>query len=160
MINITLICVGKLKEAWLKQASAEYEKRLSPSCSFAIREIPEEKLCDSPSDAQISAALDKEAAKILACIPDSAYVTAMCIEGKKLSSVELSQMIERLSVSGKSKLIFIIGGSFGLSELIKRRADLRISMSDMTFPHHLARIMLEEQLYRAFSISDGKKYHK
>ena len=159
MININIICVGKLKESWLKSASLEYEKRLSAFCSLSIHEIPEEKLKDNPSSSDIQAALLKESSKILNLL-DSSYSIALCIEGNKLSSEQLSDRLSCLATNGKSKISFIIGGSFGLSEQVKSRADFKLSMSDMTFPHHLARILLEEQLYRCFSIQNGGKYHK
>lgn len=160
MINVTLICVGKLKESWLKSASQEYEKRLSAFCSLSVREIAEEKLPDNPSCSEIRHALSKEGAKILAQLDHGAYTIALCIEGRKLSSEQLSSQLSSLAIDGKSKIFFIIGGSFGLSDQVKSRADLQLSMSDMTFPHHLARILLQEQLYRCFSIQSGGKYHK
>ena len=152
--------MGKLKENYLRQAQEEYSKRLGAHCKLAVIELPESRLPDDPSDKEIAAALANEA-KLM-----EKYITgkdtkniAMCIEGGQLSSVKLSKKIEELSLSA-STLNFIIGSSFGIDEGVKKRADMRLSMSEMTFPHQLARIMLLEQIYRAFSISKGSKYHK
>lgn len=160
MRAVTLICVGKLKEPYYRAACAEYEKRLGGSCRLAVAELPEERLPDSPSAAQISAALEKEGAAILAKLPKSAAVAALCVEGKPLSSEAFSRQLDRWALAGRSGLALIIGGSYGLSPAVKTRADLRLSMSPMTFPHHLARVMALEQLYRAFQIQDGSRYHK
>ena len=159
MIGVKLVCVGKLKESWLSAACAEYIKRLSRYCSLTVTELAEHTLPDKPSEAQISAALEKEGAEILkAC--EGCYVFAACVEGTQLSSEELSLTLDRLSAEGKGKVAFVIGSSHGLSEAVKRRADMRLSVSKMTFPHQLFRVMLIEQIYRAFSISAGAKYHK
>ena len=160
MQSVTLICVGKLKEKFYADACAEYQKRLSRHCRFTLVELPEERLPEEPSQSQISAALDREADAILAKLPRGGAVAALCVEGKLLSSEELSEHIGRWASGGASQLTFIIGGSFGLSERVKERAELRLSMSPMTFPHHLARVMLLEQLYRAYQIQGGTKYHK
>ena len=160
MLNIKLICVGKLKEKFYTDASKEYIKRLGAYCSIEIDEIPEENRSGSRNEADIEAALKKEASAIKNRIPKGAYVISMCIEGKKYDSEGFSRLISELAVSGASRLCFIIGGSDGLHREIKDMSDLRISMSDMTFPHHLARIMLLEQIYRGFKISEGGKYHK
>ncbi len=157
MIGIDLICVGKLKEKFFSDAVKEYEKRLSGYCKLNITEISENVVA---SPAEITTALSKEGEKILAKIPNGAYVAAMCIEGDGLSSEELSKKLSSLKVSGKSKIVFIIGGSNGLSDEVKERANLRLSMSKMTFPHHLARVMVLEQIYRAFKIEEGSGYHK
>lgn len=160
MINVTLIYVGKLKEKYLRDGCDEYIKRIGAFCSLNMVEINEEKISDNPSPAQIETVIQKEGERILAKIPSGAYVVPMCIEGKQLSSEELSQMIEKNSVQGTSRFVFIIGGSYGLSDEVKKRASFKLSMSKMTFPHQLARMMLLEQLYRAFSISNNGKYHK
>ena len=157
MIGIDIICVGKLKEKFFSDAVKEYEKRLSGYCKLNITEISENVVA---SPAEITTALSKEGEKILAKIPNGAYVAAMCIEGDGLSSEELSKKLSSLKVSGKSKIVFIIGGSNGLSDEVKERANLRLSMSKMTFPHHLARVMVLEQIYRAFKIEEGSGYHK
>lgn len=160
MISVNIICVGKLKEKYLRDASAEYIKRLTAFCKLNIIEIAPYALPDSPTQAQIDAGLEAEGKQILAKIQNGAYVYAMCIEGKQRSSEVLSAEFDKLSVFGESNLTFIIGGSFGLSDAVKARADAKLSMSQMTFPHQLARIMLLEQIYRAFQISTGGKYHK
>ena len=150
MVNIHLICVGKLKEKHFASACAEYEKRLSPFC----------KLPDAPSQAQIDVALEREAALILSKVPKSAKLIALCVEGKLLSSEALASQIEKWTVEGSSSLALVIGGSFGLHPTVKEKAQLRLSMSLMTFPHHLARVMVLEQVYRAFQINLGTRYHK
>lgn len=160
MISVNIICVGKLKEKYLRDASAEYIKRLTAFCKLNIIEIAPYALPDSPTQAQIDAGLEAEGKQILAKIQNGAYVYAMCIEGKQRSSEVLSAEFDKLSVFGESNLTFVIGGSFGLSDAVKSRADAKLSMSQMTFPHQLARIMLLEQIYRAFQISTGGKYHK
>ncbi len=160
MLNIRIVCVGKLKEQFYIDAFAEYSKRLSAYCRLECAELNETKLGSSPSDKEIAAALDKEAAEIERTLGRDAYVIAMCVEGRQLKSEAFAQRISSLAVSGRGRLCFVIGGSFGLSPRIKQRADMRLSMSEMTFPHHLARVMLAEQLYRAFKIIEGSKYHK
>ncbi len=160
MQNVTVLCVGKLKERFFADACAEYRKRLTRLCSLTVTELPEERLGDAPSRAQIDAALEKEALAIERQLPRGGVVAALCIEGKLLTSEELSAALSRCALRGASQVTFLIGGSFGLAERVKQRADLRISMSPMTFPHHLARVMLLEQLYRAYQIQAGTKYHK
>ena len=160
MQKVTLICVGKLKEKFYAQATAEYAKRLSRFCKLEIVELPESRLSDSPSPAEISQALTAEAALIEAKLPKGSALVAMCIEGEELSSPQLAEKMRQFAVSGVSNLTFLIGGSVGLSPAIKAQADFRLSMSPMTFPHHLARVMLLEQLYRAYQINAGTKYHK
>lgn len=160
MLGVKLICVGKMKEKYYMDAVAEYTKRLRAYCKFEIVELPEYRLGDNPSDKEIEAALEKEAHEIEKQIPPGAAVVAMCIEGKKKSSVELAKQMAQWAASGKSRLCFLIGGSFGMHPGIKQRADLKLSMSDMTFPHHLARVMLVEQIYRGFTINEGSRYHK
>ncbi len=160
MQKVTLICVGKLKEKFYAQATAEYAKRLSRFCKLEIVELPESRLSDSPPPAEISQALTAEAALIEAKLPKGSALVAMCIEGEELSSPQLAEKMRQFAVSGVSNLTFLIGGSVGLSPAIKAQADFRLSMSPMTFPHHLARVMLLEQIYRAYQINAGTKYHK
>ena len=159
MQKVTLICVGKLKEKFYAQATAEYAKRLSRFCKLEIVELPESRLSDSPSPAEISQALTAEAALIEAKLPKGSALVAMCI-GEELSSPQLAEKMRQFAVSGVSNLTFLIGGSVGLFPAIKAQADFRLSMSPMTFPHHLARVMLLEQIYRAYQINAGTKYHK
>lgn len=141
MLRISVICQGKLKEKYYADACAEYLKRLGAYAAAEVIEIAE--------DADVSAR-----------IPKGAYVIAMAIEGEKLSSEQLAARLEKLALGGSSRLCFLIGGSEGLTGAVKRQADMRLSMSDMTFPHHLARVMVLEQIYRAFTINAGTKYHK
>ena len=160
MQKITVLCVGKLKEKFYLDATAEYAKRLSRYCKLDILELPESRLPEEPSPAQIQQALDAEAAAITAKLPKGGALVALCIEGVPCSSEEMSRKMQQLAVSGKTQLTFLIGGSVGLDEGIKKQADWRLSMSPMTFPHHMARIMLLEQIYRAYQIAAGTKYHK
>lgn len=160
MLNIKIICVGKLKEKFYTAAAAEYMKRLSTLCRLEVEELPESRLSAQPSQAEVEAALRKEGESIALRIPAGALTVALCVEGKQLSSVRFSQFLEACALKGRSKLCFLIGGSEGLGEEVKEKAEVRMSMSEMTFPHHLARIMLLEQLYRAFQIRDGSRYHK
>ncbi len=161
MIRVNIICIGKIKEKYFTDAINEYAKRLSLFCKLSIVELPEEKIrSNNPNQSQIDEVIEAEGKKILQKIGQSDYVLAMCIEGKMLSSEELSKTIDNLSVSGKSTVDFIIGGSYGLSNAVKSRADFKLSMSKMTFPHQMARMILSEQIYRAFEISTNGKYHK
>jgi len=160
MHNILLIVVGKLKERYLTDACAEYIKRLADFCKLQVIQIDEYKLPDDPSAQQIAVCLEKEGERILAKIPAGAYCFPMCIEGKQMSSPQLAQRIETLAQEGRSQIAFVIGGSYGLSDAVKARGDYRLSMSQMTFPHQLARVMLLEQIYRACSIRANGKYHK
>lgn len=160
MQKITVLCVGKLKERFYQEAAAEYVKRLGRHCKLDVVELPESRLPEDPSPGEIQRALAAEAAAIREKLPRGGAVIALCIEGKPCSSVELSRRMQELAVSGKSQLTFLIGGSVGLAEDLKRQADWRLSMSPMTFPHHLARIMLLEQIYRACQIAAATKYHK
>lgn len=157
-MQIHLITVGRLKEQWLRDAYAEYEKRLSRYCRLTLTELPEARLSESPADAEIAAALAQEGKAILnAC---RGKIIAMCIEGKLRSSEEFAAMLDQTALSGDSTVSFVIGSSFGLAPEVKSRADMRFSMSPMTFTHQIARVLLMEQLYRAFQISTGGKYHK
>ena len=159
MQKVNIICIGKIKEKYFADAIAEYSKRLSTFCKFTITELPEEKLRgDNPSE--IDAVIHSEGKRIMQKISPSDYVIAMCIEGKQLSSEELSATLGNLAVTGRSTVDFVIGGSYGLSDEVKKRADLRLSMSRMTFPHTMARMILSEQIYRAYEIATNGKYHK
>ncbi len=160
MRSVTVLCVGKLKEKYWRDAVAEYEKRLSAFCRLTVVEVDEERLPESPSPAQIAHTLQAEGKRLLARIPQGAAVYALCIEGRELSSPALAETLDRLAVDGCSHTVFIIGGSWGLSDEVKAAARLKLSMSPMTFPHQLARVMLLEQIYRAAQISSGGKYHK
>ena len=160
MQRVTILCVGKLKEKFYIDAAAEYVKRLQRSCKLDVVELPEYRLPEDPSPAEIQKALQAEGAAIRERLPKGGAVVALCIEGKPCSSEELSRRLTDFGVQGKTQITFLIGGSVGLDEELKRQADWRLSMSPMTFPHHLARVMLLEQLYRAFSINHGGKYHK
>ena len=160
MLAVRLICVGKLGEKFWADAVREYEKRLGAYCKLEIIELPEQRLPQTPSQGEIEQALDKEAALIEAKLPQGAAVIALCVEGRPMSSEQLADYLAKLTGSGTSRLCLVIGGSCGLSERIKQRAALRLSMSPMTFPHHLARVMVLEQLYRALNIAAGGKYHK
>lgn len=157
-MNINLIVIGKLKEEYLRNACAEYIKRLGRFCTFELHELDECRLSDNPSDKEIETALRKEAEQIKRYA--KGMIVPMCIEGKQLTSTELSEKISDAGVNGQSTVTFIIGSSFGLDNEIKAMGDLRLSMSKMTFPHQLARVMLLEQIYRSFQIMSGGKYHK
>lgn len=160
MLNIHIICIGKLKEKYLCEAVSEYQKRLTTLCKLNIIQLPAVSLSDNPKESEIEAAIEAEGKRIVEKIPSSAFVFSLCIEGKELSSPQLSQKISELKNRGNSTLVFIIGGSYGLSRSVKERSDFRLSMSPMTFPHQLARVMLLEQIYRALQIEAGTKYHK
>ena len=160
MLSVKFICVGRMRERFFIEAFNEYGKRLQSYCKWHLIEPAEIKLGDSPSDKEISAALDKEAEEILSAVPADSYVVALCVEGKELPSEAMGKLIAQRENSGKPRLCFITGGSHGLSPRVKARADMKLSMSEMTFPHHLARVMLIEQLYRGFKINEGSRYHK
>ncbi|MBO5544857.1 MAG: 23S rRNA (pseudouridine(1915)-N(3))-methyltransferase RlmH [Oscillospiraceae bacterium] len=160
MLHIRLVCVGKLKERFLQDAMAEYAKRLGAFCSFEVKELPEERLGEAPAPAEIAAALRKEAVQIEKQLLKTGTVVCLCIEGREMDSEAFSQVLTKAELSGQPEMTFLIGGSFGLDEELKKKADLRLSMSRMTFPHHLARVMLAEQLYRGFQIKAGTRYHK
>lgn len=157
-MQIELITVGKLKESWLREAYAEYDKRLSRYCRLHLTELPEARLPETPSASEIAAALQTEGKAILSVC--RGRIIAMCIEGKERSSEEFAELLRESAVTGDSTVSFVIGSSFGLSDEVKSRADLRFSMSKMTFTHQIARVLLMEQLYRAFQIQTGGKYHK
>ena len=159
MLNVTLITVGSLKEEYLRQAAAEYEKRLSAFCKAEVIQIKETKLPDAPSPTQIASALSAEGRQILAAVPPRAYRVAMCVEGKQLSSEELAQRLDEVSASHGS-VCFIIGSSYGIAPEVKAACDLRLSVSRLTFPHQLMRVLLLETVYRSLGILKGTKYHK
>lgn len=159
-MNIQIIALGRLKEKYLTDAVKEYEKRISGFSRFGITELEPVKLPENPSDAEISAALDTEAEKIIQKIPQNAFIAAMCIEGKQFSSEGFAKKLNGAVLNGKSNIVFIIGSSHGLSDRIKNMSQLKLSMSEMTFPHQLARVMLAEQIYRALTIINNRKYHK
>lgn len=159
-MRITIVCVGKIKESFYREALAEYAKRLSKYCKFEVIEVADEKTPDGASDTVCEQIMRKEGDKISSKIPDNAYVIATAIEGKKYDSVKFANMIERLTVDGNSHIVFIIGGSLGIHPDIKARANALISFSDMTFPHQLMRVILSEQIYRAYRIITGEPYHK
>ena len=160
MFEITLITMGKLKEKFYISAAQEYAKRLSGYCLFTLLELPEYRLPESPSQAEITMGLEKEADDILARIPKGAWFCVFTPEGKELSSEAFADKIASVKLSGKSSACFLIGSSFGMAPRVKEKADFRLSMGPMTFPHHLARIMVLEQLYRAEAIQAGSRYHK
>ena len=160
MFDITLIAMGKLKEKFYISAAAEYEKRMKAYCQFHLIELPEVRLSENPAPSEIAAALDKEADIILSKIPKGAWFCTLTPEGKLLSSEALASKMKEIKLSGKSCACFLIGSSFGIAPRIKGLADFQLSMSPMTFPHHLARVMVLEQLYRAEAIQAGSKYHK
>lgn len=159
MMNINFIAMGKLKESYFREACAEYQKRLSVFAKVSVKEPSPENLPENPSPAQIERALEREGEIIAAQIKNGCKI-ALCIEGDRFSSEQLAQKLQTLGTNGVSTLNFIVGSSFGLSESLKRECDMRISMSPMTFPHSLARVMLFEQVYRAFTIINNSKYHK
>ena len=160
MVSITLIAVGKIKEKYLREALDEYAKRLSAYCKFEVVEVKDEKTPDSPSTREKQLVLEREGERISAKIPQGAAVISLCVEGKQMTSKRFAELISGYSIRGISKIAFIIGGSFGLDEKIKALSDVRLSFSEMTFPHMLMRVILAEQLYRGFTITEGKTYHK
>lgn len=159
MISVNVICVGKLKESYLKDGCAEYIKRLSAFAKVSVIEIAEERCSDNPSDSEIKNVIEKEGSRIAAKIPKGSLVIPLCIEGKEYSSPGFSSEIEKFSMN-YSSISFVIGGSFGLSDDVKSLGKMKLSFGKMTLPHQLARMVLLEQIYRAFSISNNSKYHK
>lgn len=152
-MKITILCVGKIKEKFYRDAIAEYSKRLSRYCKLDIIEVADEKTPENASDTVENQIRDKEA-------KEGAYIFALAIDGKELDSVELSKKIENLGTSGISQIVFLIGGSLGMSENLLKRADCKLSFSKMTFPHQLMRVILLEQVYRSYRIMNGEPYHK
>lgn len=159
-MNITIVCVGKLKEKYWKDGIAEYEKRLSRYTKLNIIELPDEKTPDTMSEAEEIEVRNKEGIKILKTIKDNWFVILLDLQGKNLSSVELSQFIAKKEVAGVSHIAFVIGGSLGVSEDVRKRSDFRWSFSNLTFPHQMIRVMLLEQIYRSMRIQRNEPYHK
>mgnify|MGYP004494086539 FL=1 len=159
-MKITICCVGKIKEKFYSQAIEEYSKRLSKYCKLEIKEAADEKTPDSASDTVNRMIKEKEGDRLLSFIKDDSYVIALAIDGKMLDSVELSEKIDNLMLSGKSDIVFVIGGSLGLDKRVLDRADYKLSFSQMTFPHQLMRVILLEQIYRSFRIMKNEPYHK
>ena len=159
-MNIQIIALGKLKEKYLTDAMKEYEKRISGFAKFSVTELEPIKISDNPSEAEIASALETEADKIIQKIPSNSLIVAMCIEGRQFGSEAFAKKINEAGVNGKSNIVFIIGSSHGLSPKVKNMAQIKMSMSEMTFTHQLARVMLSEQIYRAFTIINNRKYHK
>lgn len=160
MFRVTLLTVGKLKEKFYLAAVEEYQKRLKSYCEFSLVELPETRLPDDPSAAQIAAGLSREAELIAQKLPKGAWFCVLTPEGTELSSERLAQKLEEVKLSGRGAACFLIGSSFGIAPEIKKQADFRLSFGPMTFPHHLMRVMALEQLYRAQTILAGTKYHK
>jgi 23S rRNA (pseudouridine1915-N3)-methyltransferase len=158
-MKITIICVGKIKEKYLTMGIAEFVKRLTPYCRLSIIEVDEERMPDNPSDAEKAKVLVREGERMLKNVKDSSYVIVLDVVGKQASSEELAERISSLGVSGKSDITFIIGGAFGLSPELLRAANERLSFSKMTFTHQMIRLLLVEQIYRAFKINRGEPYH-
>lgn len=159
-MKITIVCVGKIKEKFYRDALAEYTKRLSRYCSLTITEVADEKTKEQASETECAIIKDREGERILKSIRDDGYVIALAIDGKPLDSVELSEKIDKLGLSGKSNVYFVIGGSLGLSDAVMKRADYKLSFSRMTFPHQLMRVILLEQIYRSYRIINHEPYHK
>ena len=160
MFSITLLCMGKCKEKFYIAAAEEYAKRMKAYCDFHLVELPEYRLPEDPSAAEIAAGLSREAEAIRKAIPKGSWFCVLTPEGKQQSSEELARTLAQVKTGGKSAACFLIGSSFGMDPSLKAQADLKLSISKMTFPHHLARVMVLEQLYRAESIQAGSKYHK
>ena len=159
-MRITIICVGKIKEKYFTGAIEEYTKRLGKYCKLDIIELPDEKTPDTATPAEEERIKKKEGERVIKAIPEYAYVIALAIEGKQLSSVELAQKIEKLGVEGVSHIVFLIGGSLGMTDELLKRADFLLSFSKMTFPHQLMRVVLLEQIYRSYRINSNEPYHK
>jgi len=158
-MKITIVCAGKIKEKYLSAGIAEFMKRLKPFAQVEIREIHEEKMPDSPSDAEKEQVLTREGEKLLKLVPEGSYLFVLDVFGKEKSSEELAASIDKLGLSGRSNITFLIGGAFGLSSEVRKSADELLSFSRMTFTHQMVRLLLVEQIYRAFKINRGEKYH-
>jgi len=159
-MKIKIICVGKLKEKYLKDAIDEYSKRLSRFCTFQITEVPDEKIPDNASSSDEKKVLSTEGEKILKLLMPSDYVISLCVEANQMPSEKFARTISDITLSGKSSICFVIGGSLGLHPDVKSRSDMRLGFSKMTFPHQLMRLLLTEQIYRALKINANEKYHK
>ena len=158
-MKIRIVAVGKLKEKYLREGVAEYEKRLAPFASVELLETREEYMAENPSEAQRQQTLAKEGERLLRLVPEKSLLIVLDVKGKLLSSEALAKELASLALQGRSDLTFLIGGAFGLSPAVRERADLRISFSPMTFTHQMVRLLLYEQIYRAFKINRGEKYH-
>lgn len=158
-MKITIACVGKIKEKYLEQGIAEFTKRLGPFCKLETVTINEERMPENPSPAEKEQVLTRETARLMAIIPENSYVMLLDVIGKQLSSPELAEKIDALTLAGNSHITFVIGGAFGYTDALRKRADFAISFSKMTFTHQMIRLLLVEQIYRAFKISRGEKYH-
>ena len=158
-MKITIACVGKIKEKYLTAGIEEYSKRLTPFCKLETIAINEEKMPEDPTPALKEQVLERETQRLIAIIPENSYVILLDVVGKQLSSPELAAKIDALTLAGKSHLTFVIGGAFGYTDALRKRADFAISFSKMTFTHQMIRLLLVEQIYRAFKISRGEKYH-
>jgi len=158
-MHITILCAGKIKEKYLSEGIAEFLKRLKPFAQVEVREIQEERMKDHPSDAEKAQTLRKEGERLLALVPDGSRLYVLDVHGEELSSEELAGELAELGLQGKSNITFLIGGAFGLSEEVRKAADKRLSFSRMTFTHQMVRLLLVEQIYRAFKINRGEKYH-
>jgi len=158
-MKITIVCAGKLKEKYLQAGIAEFLKRLKPFAQVEIREIHEEKMPETPSEAEKQQVLTREGEKLLRLVPEGSYLFVLDVYGEELASEELAARLDRLALGGRSNLTFLIGGAFGLSPAVRQAADLRLSFSRMTFTHQMVRLLLVEQIYRAFKINRGEKYH-
>lgn len=158
-MKITLACVGKIKEKYLTAGIDEFTKRLTPFCKLEMVSINEERMPDNPSDAEKQQVLARETQRLMAVIPENSYVILLDVIGRQLSSPELAAKMDALALEGKSHLTFVIGGAFGYTDELRRRADFALSFSKMTFTHQMIRLLLVEQIYRAFKISRGEKYH-
>ena len=158
-MKIRIVAVGKLKEKYLREGVAEYEKRLAPFASVELRETREEYMAENPSEAQRQETLAKEGERLLRLVPEKSFLIVLDVKGKLLSSEVLAKELASLALQGQSDLTFLIGGAFGLSQAVRERAELRISFSPMTFTHQMVRLLLYEQIYRAFKINRGEKYH-
>ena len=159
-MNIHIVCVGKCRERFWKEAVAEYSKRLSRFCKLTVTELADEKIPDNAGPAAEVAVLEKEGERILSALRQNEFVVTLCVEGRQKDSVRFAEFIRENALAGKSNLAFVIGGSLGLAEAVKQRSGLRLSFSEMTFPHQLMRVVLLEQLYRAFKINANETYHK
>ena len=160
MLKIKLITTGSLSEKYWKDASNEYIKRLNSYASFSEVVLKEVRVPQNPSESDVKNALDEEAKKVLQYITSKSFVVALCVEGDQYSSPQLSELIEKATINGKSEIVFIIGSAYGLSDIIKNRADVKLSLSKLTFPHQLSKVILLEAVYRALDIAKGGKYHK
>ena len=159
-MKITILCVGKVKEKFYRDGIAEFVKRLSRYCKLEIMEVADEKTAEEASETEIRIVKEKEGERLLKNIKDDAYVICLCIDGKQMDSEELSEKIEKLGIQGTSHIYFVIGGSLGLADDVIKRANLKLSFSPMTFPHQLMRLILLEQIYRAYRIMNHEPYHK